>query len=530
MNNDPLGHNEMSAKQRHPFFAGDWLKSHPMKWIQVVFYLLIAAAVFGISLHVHIRAGLTLPNPWNDEARVFWPSKALVETGTFLVPELNPEREAMLYGGGDAAAFGIFMKVFGFSLQSARWLSWVCTMGAWLAVAGIIWTFPWRHLLLGIAGLFFLAPAHVVAGNMARSEGIVLLLVSVAYWRLVKDRPIQAIFLCGLGVIVHPNALYFLLGAIVYTAIHPALWRRLWPLSRADWFFVACCSLPVVLSALKIMSIWEYFYQDFFVEALPHNLSLNPSKRLLEFRGWLVLLGILFVGGRLLRHKVSLWALYGLVGLWAWVMGGEMWYDVYKMTGFMVIWTGGVVCILLVGQMLTARLEKRKYATTVLKCVAPAGAFLWLTFFGHMYYRHGFIPGPRNYPQKMGWGWGMVMSEPAVPYITPKDMQIVSNMAMDIAGEHPSPIVEFPATGDSCLFIDALPDHATPMLRISTKVPSQVVVYHLSRYIPGWVQKVIVAQMESKGINPDQPDYQRDQTEKWFLRAVLPTEQKVDVP
>ena len=493
-------------------------------------FVAIVATVLVMSFHVHLRAGLSLPNPWNDEAWTLWPSKALIETGSFLAPELNPERETMLYGGGDAVAFGLFMRIFGFSIQSARWLSWLCTMGAWLAVAAVVWTLPWRHFLLCMAGLFFLAPAHVVAGNMARPDGIVLLMVSIAYWRLVKNRPTQAVFLCGLGVIVHPNALYFFLGALFYTTITPALWHRIWPLTRTDWIFIVCCSLPVLMSATKIWSLWDLFYHDFFVVGLSHNLSLNPLKRWVDFRWWLILLGILFAGGRLLHHRVAIWGLYGLVGLMVWVMGGEMWYDVYKMTGFMVMWTGGVACILLFGDWGSARLQGRKVALVAAKSIATAIALLYLLLLGNLNYRHGFIPGPVNYPQKLGWGWGMIMADPAVPYITPEDKQIVSNLALGIAGEHPNPLIEFPATGDSFLFIDSLPDHARPMMRIRTKVPSQVVVYHLSRYIPGWVQVGIIEQMKSMGIDPNHPDHVRDQTEKWFVRESTDVEREEHTP
>ena len=63
-------------------------------------YGLILIAVLAISFQVHRRAGLTLPNPWNDEPRDLWAGKAWVETGRFMAPELNSDRPVVLYGGG----------------------------------------------------------------------------------------------------------------------------------------------------------------------------------------------------------------------------------------------------------------------------------------------------------------------------------------------------------------------------------------------------------------------------------------------
>jgi hypothetical protein len=478
-------------------------------------YGMLVVAVLLVSFHVHRQAGLTLPNPWNDEAWNLWPAKALVETGSFLTPELNPERPTMLYGGGYAAAVGLYMRLFGFSLETARGFSWVALAGAWLFTAGMIRRLPWRLPLLAVAGLFFLGPAHVVAGNMARPDALALLLVTLGYWWLAKEQPVKAVFVCGLGVIIHPVALYFLLGALGYVGTSPALWRTCWPLKRSDWAVVAICTIPVLLSAWMIGSIWEWFYHDFFVVGLSHNLTYDPLAKLSGFRWWLLWMGAMVVAGRRWSPPAAAWALYGAVALLASLMGGEMWYDLYKMTGFMVMLTGGTALLVHAGRAAAARWPRRQ---PFLAAAAAAVAVAYLAGLGHLTYRHGFITGPRNYPQKLSWGWGMTMPDPEVPYITEADKQSVAALAMAVAGDHPAPLVEFPATGDSFLFVSALPPPARPLLRIRTEVDSQVVVFHLSRYIPDWVQKSIRRQMDERGIDPGDPDLVRDGTEKWYVR------------
>ena len=113
----------------------------------------IWAGVLLASFYVHLRAGLTFPNPWNDEAWNLWQAKALVQTGTFNVPELNPDQPSMLYGGGYAAAVGLFMRAFGYSLETARHFSWLCLAGVWGLTALILRGFPARHLWLALGGL-----------------------------------------------------------------------------------------------------------------------------------------------------------------------------------------------------------------------------------------------------------------------------------------------------------------------------------------------------------------------------------------
>ena len=492
-------------------------------------YGLILIAVLAVSFHVHRRAGLTLPNPWSDEPWDLWAGKAWVETGRFMAPELNPDRPVVLYGGGYADAVGLFMRAFGFTLETARWLSWWGLAGAWIATSLLLWRLPWSHLLLGLSGLYFLGPAHVVAGNMARPEALVLLIATLGYWFLIENQPLKAIFLCGLGVIVHPNALYFLLGTLAYVATAPTLWRRLWPPTRGDWIAVVACSIPVLLSAAMLWSRWEWFYEDFFVNALTYNLKYNPLSKLADFRWWLALLGGLFMAARLMRRRSAIWMLYGLAALLVALMGGEMWYDVYKMTGFMVLLTGGPVVLCQIGERLGQRWPGRPLGIASVGA-GWIGAMLCVLAMGNLSYRHGFIVGPRHYPEKLTWGWGMTMADPEVPYVTPEDKRIVAELAMRIAGNHPAPLIEFPFTGDSFLFTEAISKPAIAFRRIDTDIPSQVEVFHLSRYIPAWVQTVILRGMAARNISESTPDYERDGTERWYVRATARPEPRMSEP
>ena len=157
-------------------------------------------------------------------------------------------------------------------------------------------------------------------------------------------------------------------------------------------------------------------------------------------------------------------------------------------------------------------------------------SMLGLLAMGHLSYRHGFVVGPRHYPQKLSWGWGMTMADPEVPYVTEEDKRIVAELALQAAGDHPAPLIEFPYTGDSFLFTEAISKPAIAFRRIDTDVPSQVEVYHLSRYIPAWVQTVILRGMAARNISESTPDYERDGTERWYVRATARPEPRMSEP
>lgn len=481
-------------------------------------YAAIWAGVLLVSLFVHLRAGLTFPNPWNDEAWNLWQAKALVETGTFNVPELNPDRPSMLYGGGYAAAVGLFMRLFGFSLESARHFSWLCLAGAWSLTALILSKLPGRHLWLALSGLFFLAPVHVVAGNVARPEALVLLIATLGYWRLLKGAPLQAIFLCGLGVIVHPNALYFLLGTLAYVALAPALWPRLWRPTRADVVVMALCAVPVILSAWMILRIWEHWI-GFFRIQLAHNATYGPAEKLGEFRWWLAGAAGGALAARGLRLPAAVWLVYGTMALLVALMGGEMWYEVYKLTGLMTLLAGWPIVLWQSGRWLGARWPGRPLGRAWAG-IGWAAAAVCLLALVEMNFRHGFLVGPRNYPQKLSWG--VVMADPGVTYVTAEDKRIVAELALKAAGDHAAPVIEFPGTGDSFLFVDALPPPAMPRLAILAETRGQVVVFHLSRYLPPMLARHVRSQLARENIDEAQPDYERDGTEKWYVRPVVP--------
>ena len=140
---------------------------------------LVVLLLFG---WVHIQAGITLPNPWSDEAWTGWQGHAFAETGTFLAPELNPDRPTFAYGGGYAAGLGTFFKLFGTSMENGRWYSWLCMTVVWITTLAMLRRLQGGLMVVPIVAWFFLSTTHVVAGNMMRTEAMTLMVVTLGFF------------------------------------------------------------------------------------------------------------------------------------------------------------------------------------------------------------------------------------------------------------------------------------------------------------------------------------------------------------
>ena len=233
---------------------------------------------------------------------------------------------------------------------------------------------------------------------------------------------------------------------------------------------------------------------------------------------WLTATMFLIVCSWKWAPRLVVWLLYGLVSFLIQILGSEMWYGIYKVTGFLCLFTGALLFLFQVGSLWSSKLSQeqasRKRMVVALCGVAMLGSFL---FCANFMYRHGFLVGPRNYPQKLTWGWGMQMSDGSVPYLSDKDATTLRRLVFGVADGVEAPIVEIPRTGDSLLLAPVLAPEASVLFRLRTNMKSHVTVYHLSRYIPGWVQKVILKDLEAAGVDIDRPDYVRDETEKWYV-------------
>jgi hypothetical protein len=114
----------------------------------------------------------------------------------------------------------------------------------------------------------------------------------------------------------------------------------------------------------------------------------------------------------------------------------------------------------------------------------------------------------------------MRMADPGVPYISDADIATLRAIIMDKAGATDPVFVDFVHGYESVFFINELPDHVRILYPIRTTVRGDLAVIRLSRYIPTWVQGGLIKTLERLGGGLEHPDYQRDETEMWYVVAV----------
>jgi hypothetical protein len=142
-------------------------------------------------------------------------------------------------------------------------------------------------------------------------------------------------------------------------------------------------------------------------------------------------------------------------------------------------------------------------------CVAT----LPLLFF---YYRNGWIEGPRNYPQKLSWGWGMKMESGGVRYFDSRDKDAVIAQIEKSFASNEHVRVDFYPGGDALFFCDAFGKRAIPYSNHFSTVEPDAILIHQSRYDPGWL--VNRKAMDLRLLKPETISFhQRDGTEQWFL-------------
>jgi len=478
-------------------------------------WLGIAAATLLVSAYAHIKAGYTLPIPWNDEPWYAWSSISLAEHNTFFSESLNPERVLPLVPMFQVPLAMVF-KMAGFSFALTRWISWGWMALAYLGVLFLIRSRPLPLISAAVASLFFLGATSVVAGNMCRPEAMVW---AFAVWTFVlvdREQWWKALSLAAIGAWVHQIGMVFFAG-MLFLFMERALKSKghIRP-GRSDWAFMALAAVALAGQALFIWHFWTWFWADF------GEASKEPVKQTLGVRiffsnktPWLAVYAGLF--------GVSLWRFRRLlvpvaIGGCAYVsmlVRPQMWYEIYNQMSFM--WLALTIPWALYwateGAFKIWITPMRPGLRSSLMIVAFAAGLLPMLKMG---YAHGFVTGPHNYPAKLGWGWGMQMDPH--PYITEQDIQAVSKEIEKYAADGNKHRVFFMPEGDALFFHGRMPSNTIPYQGVYTEVKGDLAVFRLSRHQPKWMRdQHVMKYLRIYGGEGLEPFYERDGTEKWIF-------------
>lgn len=283
------------------------------------------------ALVVRFGMPFEFPLPWNDETAFIAQAYELSAGGTFFVDALNAERVVMWMPPGYMLLLAGVFKVFGYSFDTARWVSTLC----YLACAALALTLvrqlalPGRYLWLALAAtlLAFLSPYILAVGNIARMEALYTALFLASLLALLKGRPGLGLALVLISAVVHFNAVYMLLPYVVLV-LWIILQRRTLTLHAMDLLALVLAVVALVGYSLMVAGNLDGFIEDMRFQFAFKSLGEPMGGS----AGWLKLgLALSLAGGQLLcsRHfgPDAVLSLYGAAFMALALHGQSMWYE-----------------------------------------------------------------------------------------------------------------------------------------------------------------------------------------------------------
>lgn len=397
------------------------LQSGSTPWVALLM-LTLAAYVY-----LHVLAAQTMPLPWIDESHFLWQAVAFSEHGSLFAPELNPERTILWMPPGYLVTMGAIFKVTGVSLSIARHVSMLAMLGAILLICKMVKPYGFALVNLIVGAGYFLSLPSIRAGNVARMEALVWLMVVAGFSLILKRKQLLGLAIMALSVLVHPNGFYFFVFALIlclFDSRRKDLWRR--P-SRID--IIAIGGLVAVWASyfVYIGANWQDFQLDMSIQ-FARKSSYNSLSGLISLNNigefFIVIVFGLFCWrkslpvGRLFFLAIPAWLVYKL--------GIEMWYKFYYGMGYFLL---AVIVIVATNHYLSKRSIQRPRFTRPL--VLAAAAVVILVF--AIYWYHGRIS--------------------TFAYLTDADIAELSITLDSLAASKPGSVIEFFPSPDAFSFM-----------------------------------------------------------------------------
>lgn len=220
---------------------------------------LVLSCVFVAYLIRRALVDLRFPVPWPDEGSFLWQALAFRDRLSLFAPEVNPEREALWMPPGFMVLEGALFKIVPFSLSASRTLSALFVCGAVACVYAALRRIETKLLFSVLAGFFLFCPIVAMAGNVARMEGLELLVLASGFL-LCERRRAAAVGVLLLAPLVHPNGLFGAAVGIPYFLLFARPLRA--TIRRVDVAVLAFAVLAWALYAVHVSQQWAAFLTD----------------------------------------------------------------------------------------------------------------------------------------------------------------------------------------------------------------------------------------------------------------------------
>src|SRR5579883_1183 len=442
-------------------------------------YWVVAGLFVGAYILRHISAGYVFPVPWPDEASFLWQAIGFQHTNTLFAPELNPVRDVFWMPPGYMLIIGALFKVFGFSLALARTVSLICMCAVFTLLAAVIKKYPLPFISIFLLGAVFLTTPVIAAGNVARMDPMLFVIVAGALLLFKSGRDYKAFALLAVSPLIHPNGIYFVGGALVYILLEKR-WRNISPRGFDILLFAIVGALWVFYIAY-ISHHWGDFLSDMQYQF--HRKSSNLYVFTLSNAVFLVPFIAIVVYAIRKRTLDILLTCFGFIMWWVYTTGGEMWYQCFYGVSFVILFCGflptfpaflqQVMSSKRSSTLLIRYLTTKKRAVIFILSLIAIGVSLG-------YYAMPFYGSPLKI-WIGSWG-GMSISRTDIPYMTDNDIAAVKKYLTGLQSS-PDPVyVRFFPEGDVLFFTDMEKGNLKFDDQVLTWIPASVLILHVSRH------------------------------------------------
>lgn len=480
----------------------------------LLFYL-AACAFLIVHVWIVLKAGLSFPTPWPDEAHFLWQAHAFARHFTLFAPQLNTERLILWMPPGYFVLVGLFFKLVGSSLSSARFLSLLCMVPALIMLLRFLARLTSRWWALAFWGFFIINARFIACSNIARMEALLLLIVTGGFLLIQNGRLTWGLSLLLFAPLVHFNGFLFLVFGVLYALYQLRNNGAVFSWSRWTLILSVLLVLAWVGYGLVAVSHWSAFMHDMAYQ-FGRKEEARPWSFLTTSENLLVLIILVVAGTYAARNKMKSFQLLflGLPAWLTWRIGHELWYEVIYHVGFLA-------ASLLLLSVWVHLIKSWLGQNTGIKQVSSILIFIVLLVAWN--FRLETIQDMTKYPyclhlQTMHYTG-------TVPYITDADKARIMASIEKISGGRVLS-VEFSPAADAFAMLPVSDDKIKYICPLFQRMVPDLVVAHYSRHLPAWWQYNDYM-LAKAGVTRDSVSYiglQRSGTESWY---VVPTSAEV---
>jgi hypothetical protein len=491
-----------------------------------LFYLVLVVGFIATSIWLNSRAAFGFPIPWPDESIFIYPAISFSETASLFAPELHPERDLLWMPPTYALVMATLFKTIGFSLGIARASSLAFILVAFFVLLAMMRRYDGgSYVMLLITALIFLSPPFVAAGNVARMDALLLLVICVAFLFLQQGDVWKALSLLAFSPLIHPNGFYFALSGAGYTVvqtwnqviisraavelrhIEPTEDKLKFQFTKFDFILIS-----LVLTAWLGYGIYVALHWDSFLNDMAFQFQRKGDRDILaslSLRRTALLLVVLALAAYAAYQKMNIQFLVWLA-IPAWIIkkiGLEMWYGIYDLI-FYIIVSALVFAIAkdIADRYLTTEIwrDLTLTITVILLCLWHFGSDRIISPFDASY-------------QEVKIGRWYAVDDP--PYWTDEDRAAVQNFLQESLKSKKPLAVQFHPEADAMLFNQLRPEGITFSQQYFSERKPDVYVIHLSKYMPDFWAKTNAAIFSEIGLDTAirAASYMRNGTEKWYF-------------